>query len=142
VLAEMELLSGAVLLGSDCRSEAIKAARDGCYSAAAIKTVPTPWREKYFTEDSGRWRISDALRAATQWRRGDVTQVQEPGTWDVILCRNMAMYLRPAVTNRLWEQLELGLRPGGFLVLGKAERPLGSSRLSAVAPCIYRRDRG
>ena len=30
----------------------------------------------------------------------------------------------------------------GFVVLGKAERPTGASRLSCIAPCIYRRDRG
>jgi hypothetical protein len=33
------------------------------------------------------------------------------------------------------------VRPGGFLVLGKAERPQGAKSLSIVAPCIYRRNR-
>ena len=36
---------------------------------------------------------------------------------------------------------ENALRPGGFLVLGKAERPVGAQRLGLVTPCIYRRDR-
>jgi chemotaxis methyl-accepting protein methylase len=59
----------------------------------------------------------------------------------LILCRNLTMYLRPEVAGRVWEALEHALRPGGFLVLGKAERPIGARRLGVVAPCIFRRDR-
>ena len=65
----------------------------------------------------------------------------EPGQWDVILCRNMAMYLAPEAAAALWRNLDSLLRPGGILVLGKAERPTGT-RLSMIAPCVYRRDRG
>jgi chemotaxis methyl-accepting protein methylase len=50
------------------------------------------------------------------------------------------MYFRPDVVGGLWERLCRALRPGGHLVLGKAERPAGVS-LRAVSPCIYRRDR-
>jgi len=34
-----------------------------------------------------------------------------------------------------------GLRPGGVLVLGKAERPLPGDGLSIIGPCVYRRKR-
>jgi len=89
-----------------------------------------------------RWRVVAPLRSAVQWRTGDVLRLPEPGAWDVILCRNMAMYLRPDAAGRLWQRFEAALRPGGYLVLGKAERPVGAERMSPVAPCIYRRDRG
>ncbi len=65
----------------------------------------------------------------------------EPCGWDMILCRNMSIYLQPATAVRLWHVLENCLRPGGYLVLGKAERPLGCTRLVPVSPCIFRRDR-
>ena len=60
----------------------------------------------------------------------------------MILCRNMGMYLRPEAAGHLWQQLEKSLRPGGLLVLGKAERPTGTRWLSPVAPCVYRRSKG
>ena len=50
------------------------------------------------------------------------------------------MYLQAETTKLLWEQFERLLRPGGVLVLGKAERPMGAKRLSLVAPCVYRRN--
>jgi hypothetical protein len=32
------------------------------------------------------------------------------------------------------------LRDGGVLVLGKAERPIGASRLYSMSPCVYRKE--
>ena len=142
LLAELGLLDGCYLLGTDCRSEAIVRARDGSYDAAAMRHVPQAWEEKYFHRQTDRWRIVSSLRTAVQWRTADVTRVQEPGVWDLILCRNMAMYLRPEASGKLWETFETALRPGGYLILGKAERPVNARRLSPVGPCVFRRDRG
>ncbi|HYO09905.1 MAG TPA: protein-glutamate O-methyltransferase CheR [Tepidisphaeraceae bacterium] len=144
LLAEMNLLDdGATLLGTDCRAHAISHARQGRYVGAQLRDVPQVWRERYFEPiGAGGYRVLPRLRDAVQWRTADLTRLHEPGAWDLILCRNMAMYLRPEVAGRLWERLEQALRPGAFLVLGKAERPVGATRLSLVAPCVYRRDRG
>ena len=38
-------------------------------------------------------------------------------------------------------RFEQALRPGGLLMLGKAERPAGASRLTPVGPCLFRRSR-
>ena len=59
--------------------------------------------------------------------------------WDLILCRNMAIYLEPASAASLWVSLARVLRPGGALVPGKAERPPRVAGLVPEAPCVYRR---
>jgi chemotaxis methyl-accepting protein methylase len=137
LLSEMRMLARADLLGTDCRPGALARARAGLYAAASVRDVPQVWLERYFAPAEGGWQIADSLRAAARWRAGDATRQPEPGPWDLILCRNLAMYLRPDVSSRLWRALETSLRPGGFLVLGKAERPIGAERLRSVAPCIY-----
>jgi chemotaxis methyl-accepting protein methylase len=145
LLAEMGLLDGAYLLGTDCRADAVASAREGIFDARALRGVPGVWIDQYFSpviEDGDRYQLRARLRGAAQWRTANVTRLQEPGQWDLILCRNMAMYLRPESSGRLWTLFEQSLRPGGYLVLGKAERPTGAGRLSMVGPCIYRRDRG
>jgi chemotaxis methyl-accepting protein methylase len=140
LLAEQELLSGAYLLGTDCRATALERARDGRYDARTLASVSRERQERHFVPAGGESkRACDRLRGAVQWRRGDVTRLCEPGAFDLILCRNLAMYLTPDAAARLWQQLENALRPGGFLVLGKAERPAGATRVAAVAPCVYRR---
>jgi chemotaxis methyl-accepting protein methylase len=142
LFAEHSCLASSYLLGTDCRSDAIHHARAGVYEPALCKQVPVPLRTRYFTPEGSRWRVTASLRAALGWRTADLLKEQEPGLWDLILCRNTAMYLRAEATSGLWGKFEQALRPGGVLVLGKAERPLGAKRLSLLAPCIYRRNRG
>jgi chemotaxis methyl-accepting protein methylase len=141
LLADHGVLHRCYLLGTDCRGDAVKRAADGVYDAEAMKSVPREFAERYFTFDLERWRIHSFLRTVVQWRTANVLTVNEPGAWDMILCRNLAIYLRAAAAARLWQTLMASLRPGGILVLGKAERPLGADGLSAVGPCMYRRNR-
>jgi chemotaxis methyl-accepting protein methylase len=142
LLADASLLGQSYLLGTDCRADALARAREGCFDAAAVRAVPPHLLGRYFTPWAGGWQAVPALRGALRWRTADVLKTLEPGAWDVILFRNTAMYLRAEAANPLWARLETALRPGGLLVLGKAERPTGAGRLSPVGPCIYRRNRG
>jgi len=137
LLADAGLLHRAQLLGTDCRPDAIVLARNGIYSASTMRTVDPAILRRYFHFESAGYRIAGPLRQATQWRAANILSDPEPGKWNVILCRNMAMYLKPEVAGALWRQLESLLVPGGLLILGKAERP-GGTRLSMVAPCVYR----
>jgi chemotaxis methyl-accepting protein methylase len=142
LLSEAGLLASADVLGTDCRASAVAHARDGLYDATALTRIPRQWWEKYFVHEGARLRVAPQLRSAVHWRVADASQICEPGAWDVVLCRNMAMYMRANVAAALWRRFEAALRPGGFLILGKAERPIGTQRLSPLASCIYRRDQG
>jgi chemotaxis methyl-accepting protein methylase len=142
MLAEWGHWGDSYLLGTDCRPEAIQRARQGCYEADAIKHVPPELLTRYFTRLASSWELVPTIRDACRWWMADMLRTPEPGLWDLILCRNTAMYLRAEAASFLWEQFETLLRPGGMLVLGKAERPTGAKRLSLYGPCIYRRNRG
>ncbi|MEO5617611.1 MAG: CheR family methyltransferase [Candidatus Eisenbacteria bacterium] len=135
-------LRDAYLLGSDCRSEAIQRARLGSYDESAVRGVPAPLLEQCFQPQGSRWQVAGAIRRQVRWSQSDLLKGIEPGTWDLILCRNTAMYLRPPALAELWARIEAALRPGGLLVLGRAERPTGVKRLVAVRPSIFRRVRG
>jgi chemotaxis methyl-accepting protein methylase len=141
LLVELGALSpfGVELVGTDCRSEALDRAAAGVFEAAAVKAVPPGLLRRYFSFDGERYRIQRALRAAVRWRCADLTSTPEPGPWDLVLCRNVAIYLQPEATASLWASLATVLRPGGALVLGKAERPLGVQGLAASSPCVYRK---
>ena len=134
------LAPGAVeLLGTDCRPDALERAAEGAYDAASMKGVSPALLRRYFSFDGERHRLQRALRAAAHWRLADVLAGPEPGPWDLVLCRNLAIYLEPAPAAALWAALARVLRPGGALVLGKAERPLGVAGLALESPCVYRR---
>lgn len=141
LLAERDVVEDCTLLGTDCRTDAIAAARQARYDPPAVKGLPPDFLRRYLSFDGIAWQMDPLLRMTTQWRVASALTICEPGAWDLILCRNMAIYMQPAATSRLWRALAQCLRQGGVLVLGKAERPLGAACLSAIAPCIYRRNR-
>src|SRR5207248_1961585 len=67
LMAELGLLEGAVLLGSDCRPPAVACAREGRYDLAAVRDVPSCCAERYLEPHSStQARISRRLRAAAQ----------------------------------------------------------------------------
>lgn len=145
LLAELNVLHRCELRGTDCRGEAVSRAAAGEYdAAAACRTVPPELRERYLEPvdaDASAHRIRPRLRDAVTWRAANVFDAPEPGPWDLILCRNLAMYLRPAAAGLLWRGLAGALRPGGLLVVGTAERPAGAPAglLVPTGPCVYRR---
>jgi chemotaxis methyl-accepting protein methylase len=138
LLDELNLLGRSYLLGTDCRPEAITAARAGVYHTASLSAVSARRRERYFVQHAEKFRFH-LPQATLRWRVASILDGPQPGFWDVILFRNTAMYLQPDVNQRLWPQLEEALRPGGLLILGKAERPVGAQRLTPIGPSIYQR---
>ena len=138
LLAEAGLLDGASLLGTDCRADAVTAARSGRYTPLATNAVSAARLRRHFRTEDGAWRIDERLRRAATFRIGNVFACPEPGHWDVILCRNLAIYLDDGAARDLWRRLDATMRPGAVLVVGKAERPDHAS-LAPIGPSMYRR---
>jgi chemotaxis protein methyltransferase CheR len=140
ILADLVLLNQSELLGTDCRVSAVRHAAAGIYGETEIRSVSAEMRQKYFVPNEAGWAIAPPLRTVVRWRSADVLKLMEPGAWDLILCRNFAMYLEPEVSLWLWQKLRRAIRPGGALVVGKAERPAVEG-LQPLSPCIFRRGR-
>jgi chemotaxis methyl-accepting protein methylase len=141
-LAEVGALHNCELVGTDLRREAIARASSGLFDETSLRSLPANLAVRYFIPRADGWVICPELRSAVQWRTGNVLETIEPGLWDLILCRNVAMYMKSSATQPLWQSLQRSLVHEGFLVLGKAERPIGANLLSMIEPCIFRRDRG
>jgi chemotaxis protein methyltransferase CheR len=162
LLAEAGLLERSWLLGTDCRSDAIQQAHDSIYGAAALEPLDESIRAKYFEPvDDGRsrrvcethqydqasggwcvartlrWRPVDALRRQIHWKVADVSRTVETGPWDIILCRNLAIYLKAEPAAKICTRLADALRPGGFLIAGRAGRPRAGLGLLFIRHCIY-----
>lgn len=131
------------LLGTDCRPTAIRLARQAKYALNQVAPINPDLRERFFVPcERGKFQIIPAMRLQCEWRNADLLQDPPPpnerGTWDMVLCRNMAIYLNDSAAARVWITLAAALRPGGFLVAGKAERPRVGG-LYRVGPCVYRK---
>jgi chemotaxis protein methyltransferase CheR len=140
LLAKAGVLECSDLLGTDCRTDAIAQAVAASYDAAAMHSVAATTRLEYFeAAAAGTWRPIESLRRRVRWKVADLARQTEDGPWDIILWRNAAIYLNPALAARTFERLAGALAPGGLLIVGKAERPPARAGLQAAGPCIYRK---
>ena len=138
LLAEAGLLEGSFLLGSDCRHDAIDEATAALYNSHDLGKVAAPVRRKYFEEAGGAWRPVEPLRRRAHWKVADLGRRIEQGPWDVILWRNMGIYLKADAAGSVWQGLISVLAPEGVLVAGRAERPPAELPLIYVGRCVYR----
>jgi chemotaxis methyl-accepting protein methylase len=140
LLGEAGLLGRSELVGTDCRAEAIRQSSQSVFEQTVIGAVAADRLLRFFQPAAhGTWRATDALRAHAAWRVADIARETEPGPWNVILWRNMAIYLRAGPAVAIARRLVAELAPGGFVVVGKAERLPADLGLRRVGPCVYQR---
>jgi chemotaxis protein methyltransferase CheR len=139
LLDEAGLLDRVRLLGTDCRPDAVSGARHGTFTEEEMAGVTAEQRSRHFERVRSGWRVNERLRERIHWEVADATRVAAPGQWDLVLCRNLVIYLEEAAAEAMLRRIVAHLSPQGFLVVGKAERPAASFGLAPVARCVYRK---
>lgn len=140
LLADAGALDESVLIGVDCRTDAIRRAQAGLFTEEDIASVEGERRSRYFTAAGDLWAAADALKRRIRWRSEDLFTFEAGEPCDFILFRNVAIYLNERHSALLWTRLCSQLSPGGYVITGKAEKPPGTLPLVRVAPCIYQRN--
>lgn len=125
-------------LGTDCRPSVLVKARRGLCSESARSGLREPYRSMFVAAGREGWEIAPELRSGIEWKAGDVLREEIHGKWDLIFCRNLAIYLHPEAAESLWMKLASALATGGILVVGKAEKPRVPC-LRKAGPSIYRK---
>src|SRR5690606_34284870 len=103
-----------------------------------LKNVSGNLLSRYFSQEGNEFSLKPLHGGTFSWKLSDLMEHMEQGPWDLILCRNMSIYLEWHAAEALWQRLASVLRPGGILVVGKAERPTLRA-LKPVGRCLYRR---
>lgn len=139
LLADAGLLHRSDLLGTDCRPDAIERARAGLFSPESLSKLHPTIRQRHFVTTGPELAAAEPLRRAIRWKTADLFAGVQPGPWDLILWRNMAIYLTIDSAELIWRAMIDVLRPGGFLVIGKADHPPRELRLRRIAPCVVQK---
>ena len=83
-------------------------------------------RRRFTTTTPGGVRMNDELRGLIRF--GELNLIGEwpmKGKFDVIFCRNVAIYFDDDTQARLWSRFAPLLSPGGALYIGHSERVAG-----------------
>jgi two-component system CheB/CheR fusion protein len=109
------------IFATDVNEAAVARARVGVYPSSIEEDVAPARIRKNFAVIDGQYRIHKAIRDICVFARHDLTCDPPFSRLDLIMCRNVLIYLGPAVQSRLINMFHYALRSTGFLMLGGAE---------------------
>lgn len=117
----LEMGKDCKILGTDIDSEEIIKAREGIYREDALVEVDASLRRKYFEEEDGLYRISDDVKKMVNIERKDLKDTNYRDRFDLIICRNVLIYLKKEFQIEIIDLFYRALKRSGILVLGRVE---------------------
>ncbi len=111
------------VFATDIDEGALLKAREGVYPLSAAGDIPDSYLERYFHSEpeTNRLRVDAALRESVVFARQNLLSDPPFSRLDLLLCRNLLIYLEPSIQSRVIELFHFALRPEGVLFLGSAE---------------------
>ena len=114
------------VLGTDISGAAIAAAVAGRYRERAVRDLEPVLRLRYLDRQAdGSYLVGQRLRSLVRFRRHNLAREQAPppgeAGFDLVVCRNVLIYLAAPVVEQVIRSLERSLRPDGVLMLGAAD---------------------
>jgi len=116
------------IYGTDIEPDCLRAARLACYSGTSLAHLPLAWRQRYFTPVGPRYQLQPAVRALVTFRQHNILDALPFRRVDLIVFRNVLIYMTEALQERLLLTLHEALARPGFLVLGKVEGLAGAAQ--------------
>jgi two-component system CheB/CheR fusion protein len=117
------------IYATDLDEEALKIARLATYGSRDIESVPRELLDKYFERTNNHYVFERELRKCVIFGRHNVVHDAPISRIDLLICRNLLIYLEADTQGIVLPRLHYALNPEGFLFLGKAETQLARSPL-------------
>jgi chemotaxis methyl-accepting protein methylase len=125
------------ILATDIDAKALGRARQGVFGPKEVEGIQPTWLERYFVAESEAFRVQPALRRLVSFEAHSLVSDPPYHDLDLVVCRNVLIYFAPTLQTRVLRGFHEGLREGGFLLLGKAEVPVGETR--GMFECVDRK---
>lgn len=108
---------------SDISDSAIVKASRGQYSDYEVsRGLDTAQLKRYFTREDSHWKIKDELRSMAYFEKMNLLQPNvNYGKFDIIFCRNVAIYFSKKDRQQLFHILSSCLNHNGVLIIGATE---------------------
>lgn len=111
------------ILGTDISNMALKSAQKGEYSELEVnRGVPEEILQKYFHKKKDLYRINDNLKEHVSFKQLNLLgPFFGLGSFDVVFCRNVAIYFTLKERKKLFKKIADIIKPGGYLIIGSSE---------------------
>ncbi|MFT5871543.1 MAG: two-component system CheB/CheR fusion protein [Clostridium sp.] len=109
------------IFATDLDSEAIDKAREGIFNASIAKDMSTEHLNRYFVKVDRGYQVAPEIRDMVIFAQQNMIKDPPFTKIDIMICRNLLIYLTPEIQKKLIPLFHYSLNSGGFLFLGSAE---------------------
>ena len=122
------------ILATDLSQEVLEKSKAGIYSQFEVQRgLGINQMIKWFQETADGWRAVEPLRKPLRFQVHNLLEpAPHPGGFDIVLCRNVMLYLNPDKKTLAFERIAGAMAEDGWLMLGAGETVIGqTTRLGA-----------
>jgi chemotaxis protein methyltransferase CheR len=111
------------IVGTDISAGSVETASRGLYSDMEMGRGMDPQRlSKYFVRQGAHWKVCDEIRALCSFSTRNLHQpFTGLGPFDVIFCRNVAIYFTAEDRRSIFTRMAQILQPNGWILVGSSE---------------------
>ena len=109
------------IFATDLNQDAIDKARRGSYLSNIEADISPEHLNKYFIKEETGYRICKEIREMVTFATQNVIMHPPFTKLDILICRNLLIYLTPELQKKLMPLFHYSLNPGGILLLGSSE---------------------
>jgi PAS domain S-box-containing protein len=117
------------IFASDLNEALLEKARAGLYPKTTVQDISPKRLRRFFHEEDGGYRICKPLRETVVFARQNILSDPPFSRIDLLVCRNLLIYLEPGLQKKIMSTFHYALKPKGCLFLGAAEGVGGSTDL-------------
>jgi two-component system CheB/CheR fusion protein len=117
------------IFATDIDESALAVARRGSYPDSIAGYVPERYLKRYFRQRGSEFQLVEEIRELCIFSTQSLIKDPPFSRLDLLSCRNVLIYLKPELQNRLIPIFHYALRPSGCLLLGPSESITGHEQL-------------
>ncbi len=116
-----------LILGTDIDADALTRAKESRYGEWSFRQVSEQRKQRYFQLVGTKWALKPAIQKSVQFRQLNLvtepfpTVVGDMNQMDLILCRNVFIYLESEIVAQIADKMAATLVDGGYLMTGHGE---------------------
>ncbi len=109
------------IFATDLDADAIDKARQGFYPDNIAVDVSASRLRRFFVREETGYRVGKEIREMVTFATQNLIMDPPFTKLDILICRNLLIYLAPELQKKLLPLFHYSLNPGGVLFLGSAE---------------------
>ena len=116
------------ITATDIDEESLEKARNGVYNSSRITDIAAQLEtlsdiEKYIdtSGDEKQFAVKNYIKRVVDFEKHDLISGQSKSGFDIVLCRNLLIYINTQYKEKMFDTLTKSIDSGGYLIIGRSE---------------------